>query len=90
MTEELKKAIELLKDKANIYDNSPRDDKVVTKNVEETANAFAIIISALSTDKTREVVKRHRLELEEHRYEVGANYAIHELDDIIAEIEGDK
>ena len=52
-----------------------------------TSSSFPIVPPI---DKTLEVVKRHRLELEEHRYEVGANYAIHELDDIIAEIEGDK
>ena len=60
MTEELKKAIELLTMKAEHYDKEVMgfDLNKVKRNSEQTDAAVALIESALSTDKTLEVVKR--------------------------------
>jgi hypothetical protein len=87
MNEEVKKALELLKEKANIYDNSARDTVLVTNQLTQTAAALAVLEKAL--DKTLEIVKKHRLELEPHRHvSVCAPFCLRELDEIIAESEG--
>ena len=63
MTEELKKAILLLKNRADVCIrniNNSIQTYNATLGFEENSTAVALITSALSTDKTLEVVKRHR------------------------------
>ena len=61
MTEELKKSIELLKERADslvhMCSGSLSQDE---EEINENNEAVALISSALSTDKTLEVVKRFR------------------------------